>query len=296
MAIKKRSKLNNDTPYAIAMLFPNLALFVMFMLIPIVWTFVMSFHDYDLITPMKFVGLKNYINMFQDEIAMQCLWNTLLYTVMTVPVGMVLSLGLAVLLDSNIGFRRFYRGAFFIPAITSSVVVAVVWQWLYNQDFGLINYFLSFFGVEPIPWVTSSKTALLSVAIVGIWKGIGYNMLLFLAGLQGISVSYYEASELDGASKWQQFRFITLPLLSPTTFFVFVTSIISSFQVFDVVMMMTKGGPGRSSSVLVHYLYQNAFKYFKMGYASALAYLLFFVIMLLTVINMSQEKKSREMF
>lgn len=292
----KKKKLNNDTGYAVAMLMPNLLLFILFMLIPIVWTFVMSLMDYDLITPMKFVGLKNYIKMFQDEIAMTTLWNTVKYTLMTVPAGMLISLALAVLLDSKIGFRRFYRAAFFIPSITSWVVIAVVWQWLLNQDFGLINYALSFFGIDAVPWLTSGKYALLSIAIVGIWKNAGYNMLLFLAGLQGISTNYYEASELDGASKWQQLRYITVPLLAPTTFFVFITSIISSFQVFDAVVLMTKGGPGRSSSVLVHYLYQSAFKYFKMGYASALAYLLFAVIMIITLFNMRYEKRSREIY
>ena len=159
-----------------------------------------------------------------------------------------------------------------------------------------MNYFLSFFGVKGITWLSSSSTSLVSIAIVSIWKGAGYNMMLFLAGLQGISNSYYEASELDGANKWQQFIHVTLPMLSPTTFFIFVMSIIGSFQVFDSVMLMTKGGPGRSSSVLVHYLYQNAFQYFSMGYACAIAYLLFFIVIIVTLFNMRFEKKIKEIF
>ncbi|MBK5262187.1 MAG: sugar ABC transporter permease [Peptostreptococcaceae bacterium] len=285
-----------DTPYAWAMIMPNLLLFIVFMLFPLVWTLVLSLNKYDMITPMKFIGLKNYVDMFKDPIAMECLSNTLVFTILTVPASMVISLYLAVLLDTNVGGKRFYRGAYFIPSITSWVVISVIWQWLYNDDFGLFNYLLSFFQLGPIKWLTSSKLSLLSIVLVSIWKSIGYNMLLFLAGLQSISNVYYEAADLDGVTRWQKFKYITLPLLSPTTFFVFIISIISSFQVFDIVVLMTKGGPARSSSVLVHYLYQNAFSYFKMGYASAIAYLLFIIIMIITMFNLHFEKKSREIF
>jgi len=295
--VAKKSKLNNDTPYAAVMLTPNLVLFILFMLYPIIFTFVMSFTKYDMLTPMKFIGIKNYVDMFNDQTAMTCLWNTLKYTVMVVPLTMVFALALAISMNSkHIGFKRYYRAAFFLPSITSWVAIAVVWCWLMNQDFGLLNYAISFFGFEPIPFLTSAEWSLRSVAMVSIWKGAGYNMLLFLGGLQSISESYYEASELDGASGWQQIRFITVPLLAPTTFFVFVTSIISSFQVFDGVSMMTDGGPGRSSSVLVHYLYQSAFKYFQLGYASAIAYLLFFFVMGLTIINMKVRSSGADGF
>jgi multiple sugar transport system permease protein len=294
-AIKKKS-IFNDTPYAVVMILPNIVLFFIFMLFPIIWTLVMSLTSYDLISPMRFVGINNFINIFKDEVALECLRNTVVFTFITVPLSMVLSIFLAVLLDSGIKFKRIYRAAFFLPSITSWVAIAVVWQWLYNPEFGLINYFLGFFGAPSIQWLTTSKLSLISVCIVCIWKGAGYSMLLFLAGLQSISSVYYEASELDGASPWQQFIHITLPLLTPTTFFVFVTSIIGSFQTFDIINLMTKGGPGRSSSLLAHYLYQSAFKYMKMGYASALAYLLFFVIMVITLINMRFEKKSHEIY
>lgn len=295
-AVKKKGSLMRDDKWAWVMLAPSVIGFLMFMLIPVVATFVLSFMDYDMLEPPKFVGFKNYIAMFKDSITWQVTGNTILYTVLTVPVGMVLSLILAVALDQKIGFRRFYRAAFFLPSITSMVVVAIVWQWIYNPEYGLLNYALSFVGISPKKWLISSSTALVSLAIVGVWKRLGYDMLIFLSGLQGISTSYYEAAKLDGANKWQQFRFITLPLLTPTTFFVFVMAIINSFQVFDQVMLMTKGGPGRSSSVLVHYLYQNAFQYFKMGYACALAYLLFFIVMLLTAFNMRMEKKMNDIY
>lgn len=296
MKTKKVGKLRDDSRYAWVMLLPNIVGFLMFMLIPVVATFVLSFMQYDMLTPAKFVGFKNYIDMFNDSIVWQVTGNTILYTILTVPVGMCISLILAVMLDQKIAFRRFYRAAFFLPAITSMVVVAIVWQWIYNPDYGILNYFLSIFGIQGPKWLLDTKTALISIAIVGIWKNAGYNMLIFLSGLQGISTSYYEAAELDGAGKLQQFWYITVPMLKPTTFFIFIMSVISSFQVFDQVMLMTKGGPGRATSVLVHYLYQNAFTYFKLGYACAIAYLLFFIIMVITIFNMRMEKNMREIY
>lgn len=276
------------------MLAPNIIGFIMFMLIPVVATFVLSFTKYDMLKAPKFIGFDNYVTMFRDPIVWQVTGNTLLYTVLTVPVGMCISLLLAVMLDQKIAFRRFYRAAFFLPSITSMVVVAIVWQWIYNPEFGLLNYFLSLFGIKGPKWLLDARTSLLSLGIVGIWKSAGYNMIIFLSGLQGISTSYYEAAMLDGAGTWAKFRYITIPLLKPTTFFIFVMSVISSFQVFDQVMLMTQGGPGRSSSVLVHYLYQNAFTYFKLSYACAIAYLLFFIIMAITIFNMRMEKSMRE--
>ena len=296
MSKAKISKLQDDGMWAWLMLSPNVIGFLMFMLIPVVTTFALSFTKYDMLSTPRFVGLYNYIAMARDPIIWEVTGNTIVYTILTVPVGMCISLLLAVMLDKKIGFRRFYRAAFFLPSITSMVVVAIVWQWIYNPDYGLLNYFLSLFGISGPKWLLNTSTSLLSLAIVGIWKNAGYNMIIFLSGLQGISNTYYEAAELDGANGWQRFRYITLPMLRPTTFFIFVMSIICSFQVFDQVMLMTKGGPGRSSSVLVHYLYQNAFQYFKLGYACAVAYLLFFIVMFITLLNMRMEKNMREIF
>ena len=292
----KKGALKRDDGWAWVMLLPNVIGFLMFMLIPMVATFVLSFMEYDMLSAPKFVGLQNYKDMIEDPITRQVTWNTIVYTILTVPVGMVLSLLLAVALDSINYLKRFFRGAYFLPSITSMVVISIVWQWIYNPEYGLMNFFLSFVGVSPKKWLTSSSTSLISLAIVGIWKRLGYDMVIFLSGLQGISTNYYEAAQLDGANKFQIFWHITIPLLRPTTFFVFVMAIIGSFQVFDQVQLMTQGGPGRSSSVLVHYLYQNAFQYFKMGYACALAYLLFAIVLVLTVINMRTEKKMRETF
>lgn len=291
---KKRK--NHDIPWAFLMLLPNLAGFLLFMVGPVIATFIFSFTEYDLLEPMKFVSFQNYIEMAQDPIIRQTLLNTIVYTVLTVPIGMCISLGLAVLLDQNIMLQRFYRGVYFLPSITSMVAVSVVWQWMYNPEFGILNHLLSIFSIPPQKWLSSSATSLISVSIVGIWKNAGYNMMLFLAGLQNISVTYYEAAELDGANVWDKFIRITLPMMRPTISFVFIMSIISSFQVFDSVHLMTGGGPGRSSSVLVHYLYQNAFQYFRMGYACAIAYLLFGLVLIITYINMQNDKKLREIY
>lgn len=291
-----KKKRNHDIPWAFLMLSPNLAGFLLFMVGPVIATFIFSFTEYDLLEPMKFIGLRNYIEMAQDPIIRQTLLNTIVYTILTVPIGMCISLGLAVLLDQKIILQRFYRGVYFLPSITSMVAVSVVWQWIYNPEFGILNHLLSIFGIPPQKWLSSSATSLISVSIVGIWKNVGYNMMLFLAGLQNISVSYYEAAELDGANAWDKFIKITLPMMRPTISFVFIMSIISSFQVFDSVHLMTGGGPGRSSSVLVHYLYQNAFQYFRMGYACAIAYLLFGLVLIITYINMQNDKKLREIY
>ena len=289
-------KLTDDTPWAMLMLAPNIIGFFMFMVFPILATLFFSFTEYDLIGAPKIIGLDNYVELFRDPIIATTLNNTLVFTLITVPIGMAFSLLLAIFLDQKIAFKRFYRGAYFLPSITSMVAVSIVWQWIYNPEFGLMNYLLSFVGIRGITWLSSSSTSLLSLAIVNIWKSAGYNMMLFLAGLQGISNTYYEAGQLDGASKWKQFIHITLPMLSPNSFFIFIIYFISSFLVFYSFILMTKGGPGRSSSVLVHYLYQNAFQYFSMGYACAIAYLLFFIVLLVTMLNMRLERKIKEIF
>ena len=252
-----------DSFWVIIFLGPNLAGFLIFTLWPVIMTFVLSLCSYDILSPMKFIGMQNYQNLFQDEVFLKVFKNTWVYTLTTVPIGVTLSLFLAIALDKSDRGIRFFRGAYFIPVISSMVSIGVVWQWLYNPEFGLINDLLARIGIDGPMWLTSEKTAMISLIIVSIWKNLGYNMLIFLAGLQSIERNYYEAAEIDGASWWQQFRSITVPLLTPTTFFVLVMAFIGSFQVFDLVMMMTQGGPGRATSVVVHYLYQNAFKFFK---------------------------------
>ena len=280
-----------DSFWVLVFLGPNLVGFLVFTLWPVIMTFVLSLSSYDILSPMKFIGFQNYRELFQDEVFLKVFKNTWVYTLTTVPIGVTMSLFLAIALDRSDRGIRFFRGAYFIPVISSMVSIGVVWQWLYNPEFGLINNLLSRIGIKGPMWLPSDKTAMMALIIVSIWKNLGYNMLIFLAGLQSIERNYYEAAEIDGAGWWQQFRNITVPLLTPTTFFVLVMAFIGSFQVFDLVMMMTQGGPGRATSVVVHYLYQNAFKFFKMGYASAMAYVLFAVILAVTGVQMLFQKK-----
>ena len=283
--------LYSDTFWGFIFLLPNLLGFLAFILGPVVASLALSFASWDLLTPIKWVGIGNYRDLFTDEVFWKVLWNTVYYTLGTVPLGIAISLFLAIALNQKIRGIELFRGIYFLPVISSTVAVAVVWQWLYNPEFGLINHLLHLIGIRGPNWLTSTTWAMPAVIIMSIWKNLGFNMLLFLAGLQGIPEHFYEAAKIDGANWWQRFRHVTIPLLSSTTLFVVVTSIISSFQVFDQIYIMTAGGPARSTSVLVHYLYQNAFQYFKMGRASAIAYVLFFMVFIITVIQLRFSKK-----
>ena len=280
----------SDAFWGSIFLLPNILGFLLFIFGPVVASFILSFTRWDLLTPMEWIGVANYSDLFSDQTFWKVFWNTIYYTAITVPVGISLSLLLAIALNQKIKGIRAFRALYFLPVISSTVAVAVVWQWLYNPEFGLINYLLHLVGIRGPTWLTSITWAMPAVMITSIWKNLGFNMLLFLAGLQGIPDVYYEAAKIDGASRWQQFRCVTLPLLSPTTLFVVVMSIINSFQVFDQVYIMTAGGPARSTSVLVHYLYQNAFEYFKMGRASAIAYVLFFMVLIITLLQLRKSK------
>jgi multiple sugar transport system permease protein len=279
-----------DYFWAALFLLPNLLGFLVFILWPLIASFGLSFTSWDLLTPIKWIGLENYKTLISDQVFWKVLWNTIYFTVGTVPVGIILSLFLAIALNQKIKGIKIFRALYFLPVISSLVAVAVVWQWLYNPPFGLLNYLLSLVGIDGPNWLSSTTWAMPAVIITSIWRGLGFNMLLFLAGLQGIPETYYEAAKIDGANWWVLFKNIMIPLLSPTTFFVVVMSIINSFQVFDQIYVMTGGGPARSTSVLVHYLYQNAFQYFKMGYASAIGYVLFFLVFTVTLIQLMRSK------
>lgn len=283
--------LYKDGFWAFLMLLPNLVGFLMFLLLPVAATFAISFSSWNLTDSFNFNGVDNYKELFQDPVFSQVMGNTLYFTIVSVPIGIVISLLLAVFLNQKLRFIRFYRAAFFIPVISSMVAVSVIWQWIYNPEYGLLNYALSWFGIDGPAWLTDPYWAMPTVIMTSVWKSLGFNLLIFLAGLQSISETYYEAADMDGAKWYSKFRHITLPLLSPTTFFVTVMSIINSFQVFDTVYLMTQGGPARSTSVLVYYIFQNAFQYFRMGYASAMAYVLFFIVLFITFIQFWRQKK-----
>lgn len=275
-----------ETLAAYGFLLPNLIGFLIFTLLPVVAALLISLTDWNLLQPPKWVGLKNFVTLAQDPLFRKVLGNTAIYVLGTVPVQMILALLVAMALNQGLPGTLFFRAAFFMPVVTSAVAIALVWRWIYNADFGVLNSFLYMLGVsDPPNWLTSTRWALPSVMIMSVWQQIGFSMVLFLAGLQGVPEHLYEAARIDGAGPFQRFLFITVPMLTPTTFFVFVINIINSFQVFDQAFIMTGGGPANATNTIVYNIYQNAFQFFKMGYAAAMAWVLFAIIFIVTVVQ-----------
>jgi multiple sugar transport system permease protein len=264
-------------------LLPSLVGTLIFLIIPALSSLGLSFVSWDLISDIKPAGLANYERLINDPVFMRTLTNTFYYAIASVPIAIVLSLGLALLVHQKIKGLVIFRTMYFLPVISSSVAVAIVWRWVLNKDYGFVNTGLELVHLPAPDWLGSMVWSMPSVIIVGVWKEIGYFMVLFLAGLQGLPKDVYEAAAIDGANKWQSLRYITLPLLSPTIFFVFIISIISAFQVFDIPYIMTEGGPGDSTTTIVLYLYRQGFQFFRMGYASAIAWVLFIIILLFTL-------------
>jgi multiple sugar transport system permease protein len=274
-----------------AFLSPTLVVFSVFVIFPVVFSFFLSFHKWNMFgTGTEFVGFDNYRAILTNPEFWSVLRNTAFYTFGTVPLNMVVALAAAFVLNKEIIGRRILRTCFFIPVIMSPVAAAVIWRWVYEPNFGLLNYGLSLIGIPGVNWLNDPTAAMFALIGMGVWKSFGVNMVLFAAGLQGIPEQYYEAAQIDGAGPWRQFWNITVPLLSPTTFFILVMSVIGSFQVFDTVYVLTSGGPLGSTKVLVFYLYEYAFKYFEMGYASAVAYLLFALVFVLTLVQVKYMK------
>lgn len=289
---KTASMLRRHGLGAYLFLSPTLLIFCTFVLFPVVFSFYLSFHQWNMFSSDKpFVGLANYGRLIQSAEFWMVLKNTLVYTLGTVPLNMALALALAYVLNKQIAGKRFLRAAFFTPVVISPVAAAVIWRWIYEPNFGILNYALGLFGIPPVNWLNDPTAAMFALIAMGVWKSFGVNMVLFSAGLQGIPDQYYEAAEIDGAGKVSRFWNITLPLLSPTTFFILVMSVIGSFQVFDIVYVLTSGGPLGSTKVLVFYLYENAFKFFEMGYASAIAYAMFALIFALTLLQLKYLRK-----
>ena len=241
----------------------------------------------------SWAGLSNYVTMFKDPVMWSTLWNTLRYVLVIVPFTLALSILLAALLNTDIKGRSVFRVIYFIPAITMSTAISMIWRWIFNSDFGILNFFLSKLGIRNVLWLSDPKTAWITISIVAVWMNVGYQMIILLAGMQGISRSYYESASLDGAGRFQQFFGITLPLLTPTIFFVLITTLISTFQIFDVIYMMinSKSLAKEASQSIVLYFYRNAFEYSKKGYASAIAIFLFVIIMVITAFQMKVQNK-----
>jgi multiple sugar transport system permease protein len=289
---KVKSKQLKNTLIAYSFLLPNFVGFCIFTFIPILFSLILSFVKWDSANPMVFVGISNFKRLFTDETFKISLFNTIYYAVFTVPLTMVTSLGLAVALNQKLKGTNFFRTLFFFPHVASLVAVAVVWNMLFQPSMGPVNQVLSRLGIENLPgWTSSIEWAMPAVIIVSVWKSMGYYMILYLSGLQGIPRELYEAAEVDGASKFQKFKSITLPMLTPTTFFISIMLTISCFKVFDLISVMTNGGPGRATNVLVYHIYNTAFINYEFGYASAIAMILFAIVLIITIIQFRSEKK-----
>lgn len=261
---------------------PNMLVFTVFLFVPMLLAVYMSFNEWSLIEAPTFIGLGNYVQMVQDPQFWQALGNTLLFTVGTVPVNIALGLLVAIGLNRKVPGRGLLRSIFFVPVVISGVAVALVGAWIFNDSYGVINNALTAVGLDAVPWLTSQRWAMLSIIAMALWLGIGFNMVIYLAALQSIPPELYEAAQIDGASGWSRFRNITWPLLGPTTFLLVILGVISSLHVFDLIFVMTGGGPGFATTVLVMYLYQSAFQNLQMGYASAMGVVLFLMLLSFT--------------
>lgn len=271
------------TPYM--MILPAYAVYFIFVLIPVIAGFWFSFTNYDFYKKMDFVGLRNYVNLLHDTEFLQSVVNTLVYAFFTIVPTLALGIVFAVMVNSGVFGKKFFRTCMYIPNVGSMVALSMVWLWIFDPAIGFLNQAMTALGLPSRQWLFNVKTAMPSLIVMGIWRSVGYNMVIALAGLQGIPANLYEAASIDGANAVQKFFKITLPLLRPTTFFLLVTGCISSFMVFEQVNIMTNGGPLNSTTTIVHQIYKNAFLNFKGGYGSAMAMVLLAMTILFTLMN-----------
>ena len=264
---------------------PNLILLVLFMFVPILWALGLSFQETKGFGNPEWVGLDNYVRMFTDPVFWQSFGNTIIFTLVTVPIDMIAGLGLAVLVNSVLPARGIWRTIIVLPMVISGVAAGMIAVALFYQSNGLINKVIAALGLPPIAWQSDGTAAMISVMIAAVWLRVGFNMVIYLAGLQGISPELYEAGRIDGANRWQQFRSITVPLVGPSTFFLLIMNVIASFQVFDLIFVMTGGGPGNATSVLVTYAYRNGFQIREQGYGAAIGIVILLITLLFTFIQ-----------
>jgi multiple sugar transport system permease protein len=264
---------------------PAMVIFFVFTLLPVAIALYLSCTNYDVFTRLDWIGAANYQDVFDDEFFWRALVNTTTYTAWTIPLSMGIGLGLALLLKQKLRGLGLYRTFFYVPVVTSMVAVAMIWTQLFDPLYGVISNALESVGIVGVDWLGDPNLAMPSVIAVSVWKVIGWNMLIYLAGLQGIPEYLKEAAAIDGANRWQSFFRITLPLLQPTTFFIFVTSLFGAFQVFDQVYVMTGGGPANATTTLVQQIYNAAFKALDMGYAAAMSFVLFSIILVISLFS-----------
>ena len=264
---------------------PSFLSLIVFMLIPILASFVISAFDWGILTTPTFNGLDNYRNLFHDEIFLIALKNTLKWVVIYVPLSIVTSFILALAMDMPLKGIGVFRGIFYLPVVAPLVVISLLFVWLYNEEFGAINFIFSLIGIPAVGWLTDIRISLISIALMSVWKWAGYNMLIFLSAMQGIPNSLFEAAELDGITPLKKLFYIKIPLLMPSIYFVLLTCVIDAFQIFTEVYIMTAGGPGYSTHTVSYYIWASAFKYSHMGYACAMSVVMFVIIMIVTVIQ-----------
>ncbi|MEZ4863716.1 MAG: sugar ABC transporter permease [Caldilineaceae bacterium] len=279
-------------------LLPSFLGFLIFVVLPVVASLALSFVEWNLLTPPKFVGIENYIQLLtRDAVFRKVAWNTLFFMVTIVPLQLGLGLALAVALNQQIRGMLVYRVIYFMPVVTTIVAGAIIFQFLLNRDFGLFSTGIwrlaewTGWNIQPPDFLNSTRWAKPSVVLLTLWKNVGFTMVIYLAALQGVPQELYDAANVDGASGWQRFRNVTLPLVSPTTFFLFVIQMIGAFQLFTEAFVMTRGGPAQSTLTVVYYIYQNAFEFQKMGKASAIAWFLFIFIFLFTFVQTRMQRR-----
>jgi multiple sugar transport system permease protein len=271
---------------------PYIIHFLLFVAFPVIFSIVLTFNNWNIISPMKFIGLGNYTRLFHDPVFFQSITNTLLFLAIHIPLQIIIALFLAEILNQNIKFRGFFRGAFFMPVIVSGVVVTIIWQQLYGYDTGVLNRLLTFVGIAKVGWLNDPAVAMPSIAIMATWKNLGLYVVLFLVGLQTVPAHYYEAADLEGANRWHKFFRITLPMINPTIFMVFILSTIGGFSLFIEPYIMTGGGPLNSTMSAMLYIYKQGFFYYNMGYAATLG--LFFALIVMGVVVIQKKFIERD--
>ena len=271
---------------------PYLIFVVVFVLFPVFFCFFLTFHKWNIIAPMKFIGTANYSRLFHDRLFWKAIGNTLKFLLLHIPLQLVVSLFLAYLLNNKIRAIAFFRASFFMPVIVSGVVVTILWQQLLGFDFGLINRLLISWGFHKVGWLVDPDFAIYSIAVMATWKNVGLYVILFLVGLQTVPPQYYEAAKMEGATKWQQFYHITLPMINPTVFMVVILSTIGGFSLFIEPYIMTGGGPLNTTLSAVLYIYKQAFQYYNMGYSATLGF--FYAIMIMTVVILQKKFIEKE--
>lgn len=292
----KRKKLNKENITGLAFIAPACILLTIFLFIPFVMTIGYSFTNYNILKPdkMAFVGIRNFIKLTKDTVFMKSIVNTFVFVILVVPLQVCMALGLALLVNKKIKGVSVYRLAFFAPTVLSLVVVSILWTYIYNPNNGLLNSLLGSFGIGPFKFLNDPKTAMLCIVVLSAWQGCGFQMMIFLSGLQDIPVHLYEAASVDGATKWQQFWHITIPGLKNITVFIALNIVVSAFQLIIQPMMMTAGGPQNSTMTIVYEIYQTGFKNNQMGYGSAMALVFTAMVLVITLIQNKLTSKSNE--